>query len=300
MMKWNTIRSMAVRKYENIPIQKIKVLNSRNRDREDFEKNIRSIKEVGLRKPILVNEQYYKKTGFYDLVCGEGRFLAYRELNYQEIPAEVIGCDKKQALLFSLVENIARVSPGTMWFAQEIKRLFDTGFSYPQISTYTGYSETYIKDYIRLVEQGEARLIQGVTNGLFPMSFAVNVAKSNDADIQNILMDAFDSRIVNSSNFPTVRKIIMARVNQSKRPMRVLNTQHPRNTAYTVKQLKNDISRITKEKEAFVNEASLKENRLLLLWDGLKSLGEDQELARLILAEGIGSIPTLKGDYHVR
>lgn len=103
------IRPMSERQYEMIPLDKIKVLNSRNRDREDFEHNIRSIKEVGLRKPIVVNGRYFKKSGHYDLVCGEGRYLAFKELGKNEIIAEVVSCNKKQALLYSLVENIARV-----------------------------------------------------------------------------------------------------------------------------------------------------------------------------------------------
>ena len=86
---------MAKRKYATIPLDKIKVLNSRKRDLSAFKHNVRSIDEVGLLMPIVVNEQYCKRTGNYDLVCGEGRFLAYKELGYQEILAEVINCDKK-------------------------------------------------------------------------------------------------------------------------------------------------------------------------------------------------------------
>ena len=120
-MKKSIIRKMEDRKYAIIPVDAIKVLNSRNRDRGRFEENIRSIKDVGLLRPIVVNERYYEKSGFYELVCGEGRYLAYMELEKTEIPAEVINCTRKEAYLCSLVENIARVPPGTMWFAKEVK-----------------------------------------------------------------------------------------------------------------------------------------------------------------------------------
>ena len=67
-MSSKAIRSMSERKYQDIPIDKIKVLNSRNRDSEEFQQNIRSIRDVGLLKPIVVNGRYFKKTGNYDLV----------------------------------------------------------------------------------------------------------------------------------------------------------------------------------------------------------------------------------------
>ena len=52
--------------------------------------------------------------------CGEGRLLAHQRLGKPRIRAEVIDCDRKEAYLISLVENIVRVPPATLWFAREI------------------------------------------------------------------------------------------------------------------------------------------------------------------------------------
>ena len=295
------IKSMETRKYEDIPIDRIKVLNSRNRDEVRFQENIRSIKEVGLKKPIVVNKRYYRKKGFYDLVCGQGRYLAHKALGYETIPAEVINCTKKRAYLFSLVENIARVPPGTMWYAQEVKRMHESGFTLTQISNITGRSERYVRDYIVLVQQGEKRLIEGVDGGIFSITFALRVAKSDNSNVQNVLMDAYDEGIVNSNNFPTVRKIIDLRMAHGKGPKKADHGPISRSLvpAYSAYQLKADITKITKEKEAFVSETSLKENRLLSLLDGLSTLWADRTTADLLAAEGIEAIPKLKGIYHV-
>ena len=51
---------------------KIKVVNSRTRDEEQFTLNVRSIESVGQVKDIRVNDKYFAKTGFYELICGEG------------------------------------------------------------------------------------------------------------------------------------------------------------------------------------------------------------------------------------
>ncbi|MFC1781517.1 ParB/RepB/Spo0J family partition protein [Planctomycetota bacterium] len=298
-MSEEIVRSMQERKYARIPIDKIKVLNSRNRDKKKFQENIRSIKEVGLLKPIVVNERNYLKDGYYELVCGQGRYLAYKSLGYEEIPAEIIDCSAKKAYLYSLVENIARVPPRTMWFAREVKRMKDSGFSYEQISKITGKCETYLHDYICLVEKGEERLIRGVEEGLFPISFATKVARSDTARVQNILMDAFDCGIVNSNNFPTVKKIIDTRMARGESIDRTFGGRSPLPNDYTIKQLKQDINKMTKEKEAFVREAEGKENRLLSLLYGLHTIWKDQKFIELIKSENLGPMPDLKGKYNV-
>ena len=90
---------MAERKYKLVPLDKIRVLNTRNRDKGQFDDNVRSIESIGLLKPIVVNARNLEKEGFYELVCGEGRYLAHQRLNKDKIPAEIINCDKKTALL---------------------------------------------------------------------------------------------------------------------------------------------------------------------------------------------------------
>jgi ParB family chromosome partitioning protein len=298
-MSEETVMPMRKRKYAKIPINEIMVLNSRNRNNEKFQDNIRSIKEVGLLKPIVVNERNFEKNGYFELVCGQGRYLAYKSLGYDEIPAEVINCTTKQAYLYSLVENIARVPPGTMWFAREVKRMKDSEFSYEQISKITGKSEGYLHEYICLVEKGEERLIKGVEDGLFPISFATKVARTNTAGMQNILMDAFDCGIVNSKNFPTVKNIIDNRMKRGEGICSKPGGPSPLPQEYTINQLKHDINKITKEKESFVNEAEVKENRLLSLLYGLHTIWKEHKMIDLVKSENIGPIPELKGNYNV-
>lgn len=299
-MSDSKVRSMEDRKYADIPIDAIKVLNSRTRDKARFQENIRSIRDVGLLRPIVVNERYFSKNGYYELVCGEGRFLAHKELQKLSITAEVINCSRKDAYLYSLVENIARVPPGTMWFARELKRMRDSGMSCQQISKIVGKTDSYVQDYIHLVEKGEDRLIKGVEDGLFPISFAMRVAHSDEVGMQDVLMDAFDKGIVNSANFTTVKKIIDYRSRSINiQPRSSADSQGPHLPSYSVEQLKRDIVRITKEKESFVTETETKENRLIALLHGLHSIMQDEQMVQLIQSENIGALPELKGMYNV-
>ena len=294
-MKNKQITSMEDRTYQLIPIDSIVVLNSRNRNRQKFSENVRSIADVGLRKPIVVNGRGFSRTGNYELVCGEGRYLAHKELGKTEIAAEVLDCDQKTALLYSLVENIARVPPGTMWFANEMKRMRDAGFNYTEIGRIVGKSVTYVGDFIKLVEQGENRLIAGVEQGLFSISFAVQVAQSDDSTIQNVLMDAFDDGIVNCNTVRRVRNLLELRMKRGKG----VRDRSDRTEGFTLKDLTREITQSTKEKEDFVRETQRKENRLLALLMGISTLMQDSAGMGLLLAAGLETPPSLQGEYGI-
>lgn len=277
------------RRYEEVPLDKVKVINTRKRDDEQFEMNVTSISEVGLQKPIRVNDKFLERNGYYELICGEGRLLAHKKLNKPKIMAEVVTCTRKEAYLQSLIENIARTNPGSMDFARELKRLHDENWDLGRIARIACRTKTYIRDLIRLVEQGEDRLIHGVEQSVFPMSFAIQVAATDSSQLQNLLMDAFDAGLVTTSNFGQARKIISARAKGAK---------HRRSAQeYTVNQLRRDIVDATKAKTSYVKETQTKENRFLILLGGINELWKDQEFRELLCQERLDQRPELAGDF---
>jgi ParB family chromosome partitioning protein len=277
------------RRYEAIPIAKIKVINSRNRDQEQFDMNVESINKVGLLKPVRVNDKFLDRTGMYELICGEGRLTAHQKLGQATIPAEIVTCTRKEAYLQSLVENIARTKPDSMDFAREIKRLYDEGWNYEQLARITCKTEHYIRDYIRLVQQGEERLIRGVEQGVFPIKFAIQVASTDDSQLQNVLMDAFDEGLVTTNNFAQARKIISARAREPKNKSAA---------KYTVTQLRHDIEDATRAKTSYVREAKTKENRFMALLSGINGLWKDEELLQIHREEKLPDRPELAGDFR--
>jgi ParB family chromosome partitioning protein len=285
----NNICPISERRYEDVPIDDVKVINSRNRDQEQFDMNVESIEGVGLMKPIRVNDKFLETTGKYELICGEGRLLAHKQLGKTHVPAEVVTCTRKEALLQSLVENIARTKPGSMDFARELKRLHDEGWDYPRIAKVACKTERYIRDYIQLVEQGEERLIQGVETGIFPIKFAIQVASTDDSQIQAVLMDAFAAGLVTTTNFGQARRIISARAKQSKKS--------PASRDYTVGQLQHDIAETTRVKTGYVREAKSKENRFMTLLAGVNTLFQDTELITLLRRQQLDKRPELAGDF---
>src|SRR5580704_1050785 len=149
-MEHVAIRLMKDRRREMIPIDKIRVINSRTRDEAQFSLNVQSIDAIGQIKDIRVNDKFLAKDGVYELICGEGRLIAQKRLGKTHISAEVVTCSRKQSYLESLVENLARSRPGTMDFARELKSLRDEGWDYEKLAKITCHSVEYIRQYIRL------------------------------------------------------------------------------------------------------------------------------------------------------
>ena len=294
-MQIPNILAMKDRRFLSIAVEKIIVPNPRLRDEEQFQMNVNSMKNNGMLMPIRVNDKFLDETSFYELICGEGRLIAHQRLKWPEIEAEVVTCTRKEAYLQSLIENLARSRPGTMQFAREVKRLHDEGWNYDQISGVCLQGAEYVRQYVTLVEKGEERLIQGVEQGVFPISFALHVAQTDNTNVQNVLMDAFDQGIVNCQNFARARRIIGARLERASPANGDGKKSH---LNLTVTTLKRDISDLTKSNDSFVREAKSKENRFLTLLTAINSLWQDAAFVKIVTDAQIGNRPELLGNFH--
>ena len=63
----------ARREIHNIPVNKIDILNPRQRNRKVFQELVDSIKALGLKKPITVTPRDTPEGERVGLVCGQGR-----------------------------------------------------------------------------------------------------------------------------------------------------------------------------------------------------------------------------------
>src|SRR5882724_9201622 len=118
-----------------IPIDRIRILNPRPRDKRKFQQIVQSIQNLGLKKPIQVSLRSPKEgtEPGYDLVCGQGRIEAFLALGHREIPAIVIEVPREERLLRSLVENMARRLPPPLALMNEIERLKAEGYTNVEI-----------------------------------------------------------------------------------------------------------------------------------------------------------------------
>ena len=203
-------------RFEIIPIDEINVLNPRARNRHQHREITDNIANIGLKRPITVSRMIGTGSAGYNLVCGQGRLEAFRILGETEIPAIVIDAPEGDCLVMSLVENIARRQHRPMDLLQEIRSLHDRGYSDAEIGQKIGMTASWVNMIINLLERGEERLIKAVETGLIPIRFAVDIARANNAEVQDVLMDAYSSGQIKGKKLAVVRRLLESWAKQSK------------------------------------------------------------------------------------
>lgn len=112
--------------YSEIPIDSVKP--NPYQPRTDFsEEKIKelaaSIKKDGLLQPIIVRDN----EGEYEIVAGERRWQACKEIGFTTIPARVLALDDVEAQKISLVENLQRDDLNPIEEARGYQRLVELG-----------------------------------------------------------------------------------------------------------------------------------------------------------------------------
>jgi ParB family chromosome partitioning protein len=129
---------------------------SKYQPREFFKKDklhelISSIREKGVVQPVLVRE---KPEGGYELIAGERRLRAVKELGYQAIPAIVRKVDSDIDLLeLSLIENIQREGLNPIEEAHAYQRLItEFNFNLDSVGKAVGKDKTSVSNATRLLK----------------------------------------------------------------------------------------------------------------------------------------------------
>jgi len=270
---------------EFIPLDKIRILNPRSRSKKYFRPVVESIRNLGLKKPIKVSKTACKD-GMYDLVYGQGRIEAFREIGYTSIPAIVIDIPTEERLLMSLVENMARrfSPPGDL--IVEINRLHKEGASNAIIGKKLGLNDAAISGYLTLSKSGEERLLQAALKEIIPIGVAMDIARTGDLESQRELLAAYQKKQVNQASIRVIKKILDQRrlVGKTLSPP----TRQPGANAETLLRI---FHRDADKKKSLVRKAHQCENRLLFIVGALRRLMADEDFRNLLRAEKLHSLP---------
>ena len=132
-----------------------KVSPSKYQPRELFNKErlnelVASIKEKGVVQPVLVRE---RSDGNYELIAGERRLRAVKQLGFDKIPAIIRKVDSDTDLMeLSLIENIQRDNLNAIEEAHAYQRLIDEfHFDLEKIGKAVGKDKTSISNTTRLL-----------------------------------------------------------------------------------------------------------------------------------------------------
>ncbi len=118
-----------------------------NFNQKDISDLASSIKELGLIQPITVKQDQDN----YELISGERRLRAFKQLSIKTIPAYVRNANDQTSLEMALVENIQRKDLDPIEIAISYSRLIDElNLSQDEMSKRVGKDRSTISNYIRL------------------------------------------------------------------------------------------------------------------------------------------------------
>ena len=271
-----------------IPVDCITVINPRVRNKRIFKEITANIAEIGLKRPITVACRDTPDGVRYDLVCGQGRLEAYQVMGQREIPALIIEADAEDCLVRSLIENCARRQHRAIDLLHDIEGLKKRGYNDTVIARKTGLTTEYVRAVIRLLERGELRLLRSVEAGQIPVSIAVEIAGAKDEDVQTVLQQAYEKKLLRGQKLIAARRLIEQRrrrgkgfkISQNKREQTLSSTA-------LIRAYQQDVDR----KKLLIRKAETTRNRLIFVTEAVRKLLADENLVTLLRAEDLDTLP---------
>jgi ParB family chromosome partitioning protein len=214
-MKHDTTETngLAVRE---IDVDAIKFFVRRSRATGAYSRLKDSIREVGLKQPIHVkditswnrSDRKRSDAGYYnyELICGQGRLQAFRDLGFARIPALVIDVPEHEIVGRFLAENVMRKN--LSWFekAQLVKRDADAGMSIDDIKEKYFVTTGQVYKYLRVLRQASGKLLSESEIEQLSMNQAEHLT-SADAETQEVVVDVMHEEGLDKSQIkPLVDK----------------------------------------------------------------------------------------------
>ncbi|MHB0772300.1 plasmid partitioning protein RepB C-terminal domain-containing protein [Bradyrhizobium sp. 1.29L] len=274
---------------EIIPVGAIDVVNPRARNRRIFKEIVTSVAELGLKRPITVKRRTSEGEPRYDLVCGQGRLEAYQALGQREIPAVVVDASNEDSAIMSLVENCARRQHRAIDLLHDIEGLRGRGYEFDDIARKTGLSIEYVKGVSSLLESGEHRLLRAVEAGQMPVSIAVMISQAQDTDIQSVLQQAYEERLLRGQKLLAAKKLIEQRRRRGKGyktgPRR--SDGAPISSNALLRAYRQDVDR----KRVLIRKSNSTKARLIFILEALRKLLVEPEFLSILEDENLDTLP---------
>jgi ParB family transcriptional regulator, chromosome partitioning protein len=149
-----------------------------------------SIGSVGFAQPIVVRIVGFER---YQIIMGERRFTAAKELGLPRIPAIVrASLEEHQRLELQLVENLHRKDLNPLEEAESFRRLLEEfDLTQEELGRRLGRSQVSISETLRLLKLPETILKEYRTSDTVSKSLLLEIAKQPDVERQRTMwMDA--------------------------------------------------------------------------------------------------------------
>lgn len=280
--------ALPAQRVEMIPIDCITIVNPRLRNKKGFKDIVDNIADIGLKRPITVTARQGPDGPLYDLVCGQGRLEAFRQLGQTEVPALIVTADAQDCLVASLVENCARRQHQAVDLLQDIVGMRKRGHSDSDIAEKTGLTTYYVSSIAKLLEQGERRLVAAVEAGYLPISVALEICESDDQGVQAALHKAYEGKLLRGRSLIAARRLVEVR----KRSGKSTNLEKRlRKQSMTPEALVKAFQEDTERKRMIIKKTEATRNRLIFVVEALGQLANDETFVALLEDEGLETMP---------
>ena len=271
-----------------ISVLKIRVVNPRVRAKAKFSEIVTNVSKVGLKKPITVCPRP-GSGGEYDLVCGQGRLEAFKNLGQTHVTALVVQATEEERHIMSLVENIARRTPDSLELARNIAALEERGYTAAQIATKVGVSDTYVRDLLRLYAKGEEVLLGAVQRGELPIGIAVDIAMAKDDDLKKCLAEAYERGDLKGKALAKARAHVEGRLAGGRKSLR--GGGGGKYKKLSADEIVKAYKRSAQKQALFVRKAQVCDSMLRIVCSALRELLKDDHFVTLLRAEGLNKMP---------
>lgn len=280
-----------------IPLDRVEVLNPRERNSRVFDQIVGNIQSIGLKKPIIVTPRHSSAGERYLLICGEGRLKAFKTLGQHEIPAMVMQVDDESAFIMSLTENIARRKFSPLELMAGIGQLQEQGYDKQTIAQKTGLSTDYVKGILYLLKNGEERLLVAVGSGRIPLNAAMSIAAAgSDKAIQEALQEAYESGQLRGNHLINARRVTERRRVQGKSVVGPGSGAPKPTQGVTTSSLVRNYQREVERQKQMIKKAEGAQRNLLFIVGALRQLLDDENFVNLLRAEGLDTLPQYLAD----
>ena len=179
-------------------------------DREKLDELVISIKNIGLIQPITIKKN--SKNNF-QLISGERRLRAFKELKITKIPCYIRKANDQQSLEMALVENIHRQDLDSIEIAISYKMLIEEiNLTQEELSKKIGKKRSTITNYLRLLKLNP--IIQsGIKDGFITMGHGRAMINIDDEKTQLTIYEKIISKNLSVRN---TEKLIQSLKNPNK------------------------------------------------------------------------------------
>ena len=199
----------------------------------------------------------------------------------------------EDAFVMSLVENIARRQPKPVELLETIRALRQRGYDPATIASKTALHHTYVRGILLLLDKGEERLVAGVETGRVPLSTAIEIVKAegDDARVQAVLQDAYESGALRGKKLLTVRRLIEQRRALGKMGGRAVAGARKGGAQLSSTLLVRAYNHEVERQRLLIRKSDLVQHRLAFIAAALAAMLNDENFVNVLRAEGLDTMP---------